>query len=478
MTSAQGPGTTMWLKKAVSDLGDRCGFDEPGIDGTLYALQLKNNIYKCDEVPTVGGGSNLGDIVNTPGADSNTRYGLVRNDEDKWTIYPAFGGKLFDLDDVETTVVTRTQNADIEVFHFLVGQGAGMSITNFAQANILHLACEGGNIQIVKFILQQNVTDVNSRTQDGSTQCKGATIKEDHLHVACEGGNVDIVKYFLTRYSEDINKGGEFGWTPAMYAARHGHREVLHLLESEGADLTKENDDHDNIFYFAILSEDPEIVKYIVKHNTVDINRENDEGMTPVMIAADNGFKEAFHLLVSKGADLTRVNEKRENILHHACRGRGMEIVEYILTRNMVEDIDTRTGTGKTPLMIAASEGNKEVFDLLVKKGANLTLLDEDDKNILHFASEGGNIETVQFILSQHILSINSRGDNGQTAVMTAAKNGHRAVFHLLMENGANSSFIDTNGKDMLYLACDGGNINIAKYIMTVNKELDTTLNR
>ncbi|XP_046565261.1 putative ankyrin repeat protein RF_0381 [Haliotis rubra] len=374
-----------------------------------------------------------------------------------------------------------------DVFDFLLEKGADLLLTDLEDANVLHLACEAGNVDIVKNILRKQIETINAIDDEGLSPAlraasrghkeifyllisKGATIKEDHLHVACEGGNVDIVKYFLTRYSEDINKGGDFGWTPAMYAARHGHREVLHLLESEGADLTKENDDHDNIFYFAILSEDPEIVKYIVKHNTVDINRENDEGMTPVMIAADNGFKEAFHLLVSKGADLTRVNEKRENILHHACRGRGMEIVEYILTRNMVEDINTRTGTGKTPLMIAASEGNKEVFDLLVKKGANLTLLDEDDKNILHFASEGGNIETVQFILSQHILSINSRGDNGQTAVMTAAKNGHRAVFHLLMENGANSSFIDTNGKDMLYLACDGGNINIAKYIMTVNK--------
>ncbi|XP_046579346.1 ankyrin repeat domain-containing protein 50-like [Haliotis rubra] len=379
-----------------------------------------------------------------------------------------------------------------DVFDFLLEKGADLLLTDEEDANVLHLACEAGNVDIVKNILRKQIETINAIDDDGLSPAmraafkghkeifyllisKGATIKEnkrfdDNLHVACKGGNVDIVKYFLTRYSEDINKGGNRGRTPVMYAARRGHREVLHLLESEGADLTKESDDHDNILIFAILSEDPEIVKYIVKHNTVDINRENDDRMTPVMIAAENGFKEAFHLLVSKGADLTRVNKQRENILHHACRGRGMEIVEYILTRNMVEDINTRTETGKTPLMIAAEEGNMEVFDLLVKKGANLTLLDEDDNNILHFASERGNIETVQFILSQHILSINSRGDNGQTAVMMAALHGKRAVFLLLMENGANSSFIDTTGRDILFLACDGENINIAKYIMTVNK--------
>lgn len=105
MTSAQGPGVKKCANIGISDLGDTRGFDAPGVDGKTYALQLKNNIYKRVEV-TSGGA--LDDIVDTTRATVNTKYALV-NTGNNWIIYPSFGGKLFDLDDVESTTVARNK---------------------------------------------------------------------------------------------------------------------------------------------------------------------------------------------------------------------------------------------------------------------------------------------------------------------------------------------------------------------------------
>ncbi|XP_048238696.1 ankyrin repeat domain-containing protein 50-like [Haliotis rufescens] len=363
-------------------------------------------------------------------------------------------------DNAAAVIAARRGHRDI--FDLLVKKGANLTMKE-ENNNILLMACEGGNVDIVKYVLKQNIVDINSKNDEELTPAMVAAslghkemfdllisegadmthVSEDDdkiLHLACYGGNVDIVKYVLKQKILDINRKDDDGWTPAMMAIYGGHRDILYLLVREGANLTQRNYEHRNVLHVACSSKQTKITKYLITN-------------TPVMLAALQGLGEVFDLIVSKGADLRSVTAHQENILHLACRGSNVEIVKYILSQNIVDDINSRSVYGKTPLMIAAVNQNKEAFDLLVKKGADLTLVEDNGENILHYASAGGKLEIVEYILAQNIVDINSRGNNGKTAVMMAAWIGKRDVFDFLVTKGANLSSADTDGNTILYLA-------------------------
>ncbi|XP_046555883.1 ankyrin repeat domain-containing protein 1-like isoform X2 [Haliotis rubra] len=56
-----------------------------------------------------------------------------------------------------------------DVVEFLVGRGADVSLVSRTGNNVLHWACAGGDLEIVKLIVSLNVVDINARDNSGST---------------------------------------------------------------------------------------------------------------------------------------------------------------------------------------------------------------------------------------------------------------------------------------------------------------------
>ncbi|XP_046585263.1 putative ankyrin repeat protein RF_0381 [Haliotis rubra] len=108
--------------------------------------------------------------------------------------------------------------------------------------------------------------------------------------------------------------------------------------------------------------------------------------------------------------------------------------------------------------MYAAKKGNKKVVDLLVSKGCNLSIVDNLGGNILHVACLGDNEDIVKDVLSRGIADIDSREDQGRTPVMYATENGNKKVVDLLVNKGCNLSVVDDPGRNVLHVACLGGN--------------------
>ncbi|XP_046342732.2 serine/threonine-protein phosphatase 6 regulatory ankyrin repeat subunit A-like isoform X2 [Haliotis rufescens] len=390
----------------------------------------------------------------------------------------------------ETPVMRAALGGHKAVFGLLVSKGCDLTVKTKYDDNILHAACEGGNVQIVEYIVSHNKVDINStghdRTPVMSAALKGhkamfdllvnkgcdLTVKDEYgdniLYVACEGGNVQIVEYIVSHNIVDINSADDVGRTPVMLAVLKGHKAVFDLLVSKGCDLTVKDTYGDNILHAAWKGGNVEIVKYIVSHNIVDINSADDVGRTPVMLAVLKGHKAVFDLLVRKRCDLTVQDEDGDNILHAACNGGNVEIVEYIVCHNIV-DINSAGNMRRTPVMLAELKGHKAVFDLLVSKGCDLTVKDKDGDNILHRACKRGNVEIVEYIVSHNIVDINSTDDVRRTPVMRAALMGHKAVFDLLVSKGCDLTVKDKDGDNILHKACEGGNVEIVEYIVSHN---------
>uniref|UniRef100_A0A8C4IDD1 Kinase D-interacting substrate 220a n=1 Tax=Dicentrarchus labrax TaxID=13489 RepID=A0A8C4IDD1_DICLA len=92
---------------------------------------------------------------------------------------------------------------------------------------------------------------------------------------------------------------------------------------------------------------------------------------------------------------------------------------------------------GQTPLMVATEQGNLEIVQELIRRGANVNLDDVDCWTALISAAKEGHIEVVRELLENNA-NLEHRDMGGWTAVMWAAYKGRTDVAQLLLEKGAN----------------------------------------
>ncbi|KAM9708978.1 kinase D-interacting substrate of 220 kDa B isoform 4-T5 [Menidia menidia] len=100
-------------------------------------------------------------------------------------------------------------------------------------------------------------------------------------------------------------------------------------------------------------------------------------------------------------------------------------------------DVDSRSDNGQTPLMVAAEQGNLEIVQELIRRGANVNLDDIDCWTALISAAKEGHIEVVRELLENNA-NLEHRDMGGWTALMWASYKGRTDVTELLLEKGAN----------------------------------------
>ena len=108
-----------------------------------------------------------------------------------------------------------------------------------------------------------------------------------------------------------------------------------------------------------------------------DVNYQNRSVLslqqTPLMKAAKNGHLEAVKFLLEKGADISKGNDGKENPITLAAEKDHPEVVLYLIEKG--ENVNYQeTNYGMTALHHAAKNGNRELAEKLIAKGADLKM--------------------------------------------------------------------------------------------------------
>ena len=223
------------------------------------------------------------------------------------------------------------------------------------------------------------------------------------LHFAAgSSDNSGEILRCLIENGADVNGVNKVKHTPLMIAAIRGHINALTLLIKHGADVDLQDSDGYKALHFAVYGSDisSEIFSCLIGIGA-DVNARTNNGVTPLMIAAEEGHINAVTSLVKCGANVHLQDKDGQTALHHAMQSPQASICEVLscLIKNGA-DVNAHTFRNETPLMLASRDDHVNVVTFLIKHGADVDLQDKDGDTALHYAASSSLPEIVETLLN------------------------------------------------------------------------------
>jgi ankyrin repeat protein len=215
----------------------------------------------------------------------------------------------------------------------------------------------------------------------------------------------------------------------------------------------------------ALLSQDPDVV------NAVDEN-----GRTPLHMAAATGQEEAVRLLLQRGADVNAADAAGMSAVDFAFfaeRASGTARLTRLLVSEGAEFDANATLFGRARrLDLVISPGNMEMTRFLVEQGADVNALAYVYAPLENAAARG-HLEIAEFLLANGA-DVNLRGNDGNPPLRWAVERGHAEVVNLLLEHGADVDVREERyGRDLLHLAALNGHLDIVRALVPRGVELN-----
>jgi ankyrin repeat protein len=199
---------------------------------------------------------------------------------------------------------------DRELVNALLKKGARADVVNRYGASPLAEAVRVANTELVAMLLEAGA-NANVANEDGQSA----------LMLAARTGNVAVAE-LLVRQGADVNQRERFrNQSAVMWAAAQSHADMVTFLVSKGADLSVRAQAND---WETQITSEPRVqyrptggltpllyaaragclgcVQVMLKAGA-DKDRPNPDGMTPMIMALDNGYPDVARYLLDQGAN-------------------------------------------------------------------------------------------------------------------------------------------------------------------------------
>lgn len=188
----------------------------------------------------------------------------------------------------------------------------------------------------------------------------------------------------LDRVPSIVNTLDVQGNTCAHWAAKRGDIEILQLLSERGADFNLPTSGDAKMLPIHWAASDGKLgaLRFLLQHR-VDINAQDGNLCTAVIIAAQHDQAAAVAYLIKNGADMAVCDKNGDTALHWASY-KGLVEVVGLLSYCCPQAIEKEDIFGQTPLHLAALRSHEEVIEYLVTDcGADLSRSDKNGMTAL-----------------------------------------------------------------------------------------------
>lgn len=277
------------------------------------------------------------------------------------------------------------------------------------------------------------------------------------LEVAAHVGSVAAVAQFI-QAGVDLNIG-----KPLYYAVVNGHEHVVRLLLDRGANANliaaKLYSDLDYPLLFHACSAKRTVVSdsiaYTLLDHGADYNYVDHWGNTALHLAAGTGRVGVVERLLNLGSGVCKMDKEDRTPLQVAS---NTDTIRVLLLAG--SNANARADTGWTPLHNAASQGNPDGIELLLRYRAKVNVPTEDGRTALHTALRARiafdqNILQVAKLLLEKGADINAVDNEGMSPFQMATgpdlSQATVDIISMLIAHGANVNSQNNYGSTALH---------------------------
>ena len=236
----------------------------------------------------------------------------------------------------------------------------------------LYIAAYHGKVEVAMCLINEFVCAVKPAVKD--------QLGDSLLHHACFGGSVDLVKFLIEKHKEDVNARNDQGNTPLCYAALSGSVEVaLLLIEQFGCDPNVVGYLGKSVLHYACEGGSLKLVQSLIQEHRADVTARDESNYTPLHTAAYYGRADVALFLIDQfGCDIcTKKGYKGQSLLHCACEGGSVRLTQSLLHTISVLSMDNE---GNTPLHTCSSHGHAQCVEALLSVNAPVLIRNNNSK--------------------------------------------------------------------------------------------------
>ncbi|WP_373531542.1 ankyrin repeat domain-containing protein [Vampirovibrio sp.] len=163
--------------------------------------------------------------------------------------------------------------------------------------------------------------------------------------------------------------------------------------------------------------------------------------------AAKLGDLDSVNRLLSEGTNPNAANFSHGNTaLHHASKYGHIPVVRRLLQHPKTKP-NIKNHEKVTPLMNAAETGNTAIVQMLLVKGADSSLVNNNQETAATLAAQEGHVDVLKALISKNKYLV---GREGVNCFLKAASNSHIDICKFLFNKGLSPNSICTTDNDSL----------------------------
>lgn len=325
---------------------------------------------------------------------------------------------------------TLKRNEDLRFVELLIQNGADVNtkISRGVRNSLLHNAVEDRKPGLIQLLLKHNA-NINAQNLLGQTPLHiAATLSARFVRIPYE----QIMHYLI--YTQKTNlaiKDNQGNTCLHLATCNYG----IHQLIQAGANINAVNNSGETPLHYYARNEtvNIETIALFFKHNehSIDVSITSAIGTTPLHIAAKYGILSTIKYFIKKNANIFAADHNNQLPLHIACMQNNPQSHLIIASLSSVNgfNINARTNTGCTPLLLAACYSNGNAVLHLIQSGSDLTAIDNLGNNVLHYAAQNPRhqaLETLLANINQAVLTnlTSAQNNEGYSPIIISYMNG------------------------------------------------------
>ena len=289
---------------------------------------------------------------------------------------------------------------------------------------LLHYACIGGHVKLVEMLIANFNLDPLAVDDDGNSS----------LHLAAQFGQDNVIRLLITKYKCLVDCRNYDKQTPLHYACAKGHQKIIWMLVSEFKASLSDYDSFNN---------------------------------TPLHLAALKGQTSVLQSFQTTSYIASR-GFKGRNILHYACNGGHVELVQLLISDFKVDPLSADED-GNISLHIAVICDNESMVQLLVNKlECPIDFVNRFGQTSLHLACSEGNIDLCGTLILKFNADHNAHDENNDSPLNVAIKHGHTKAVHILASKyDCKPNIKGCELKPLLHQVAGGGYVTMLQELIT-----------